>query len=67
MIGKKHINNEEADVSRLEQDKIDLEKKWIKTPAQKREIKVLEKMIELKMDLILILMSWSKEKFGERN
>ena len=67
MIGQKHIQDEEYEIERLEDDKKDLEKKWIKTPSQKREIRVLEKHIELKKKLIESLKEWSKKEFGAKD
>lgn len=67
MIGQKHTQDEKYDIERLEDNKKDLEKKWIKTPSQKREIQVLEKHIELKKKLIESLKDWSKKEFGAKD
>ena len=67
MIGQKHIQDEEYDTERLEDDKKDLEKKWIKIPSQKREIQVLEKHIQLKKKLIESLKEWSKKEFRAKD
>lgn len=60
MIGKEYVQDEECDVESLE-------KKWIKTPSQSREIKVLEKYIDLKKELIENLIKWSKKEFGAKD
>ena len=67
MIGKKHIEDEEYEIERLEDNKRDLKKKWIKTPSQKREIQVLEEHIKLKKKLIDKLSKWSKKEFGAKD
>ena len=48
----KHIIREEEQIDCLKEDLNNLEKKWIKTPMQSREIKFLKEYIKLKQEMV---------------